>query len=81
MIQHCVGGGGACHSTENALGGLSVESYEDLPKPSLYCPGETKGWCSLFRILEPTMPQDCLGCVPLADIEILERWVAAGIPE
>jgi hypothetical protein len=80
LLEHCAGASGACHSADSALGGLSVESYADLPKPSIYCPGETKGWCSLFRVLEPTMPQDCIGCVLPAQIEILERWVDAGIP-
>jgi len=81
FLEHCYGNNGGCHSDLQALGGLSFDGYDSLPLPSLYCgPMQTKAECSLFRILEPSMPEDCLGCVPQAHIDIIQAWVDAGIP-
>ncbi len=81
FLTHCLGDNGACHSNDMALGGLSFERYDDVLLPSIYCGAKsTKGACSLFRILEPTMPQDCLGCVPAADIALIAAWVEGGMP-
>ena len=79
FMTHCFGPNGACHSDSVRLGGMSVETYADMLLPSTYCPGETKGACSLFRILEPTMPENCLGCVPDAQVSLIERWVDGGM--
>ncbi len=79
LLAHCSGAGGACHTDDNRLGGLSFERFDDILLPSSYCAGETKGACSIFRILEPSMPENCLGCVPAADVAILERWLEGGL--
>jgi hypothetical protein len=80
FLEHCSGDLGMCHSDTTALGGLSFDSYDTLILPSLYCPNLTKAECSLFRILEPSMPQNCFGCVPQADIDLIQEWVDAGFP-
>jgi hypothetical protein len=80
FVTHCSGENGECHTDAMPAGGLSFDSYDDMTLPSLYCAGMTKAECSLFRILEPSMPQDCLGCVPAADVAVIERWVEAGYP-
>lgn len=80
FMQHCFGASGACHSNTNRLGGLSVENYDDMLLPSNYCSGATKAVCTLFRILEPTMPEDCLGCVAADQVALVQRWVDGGTP-
>jgi hypothetical protein len=80
FYEHCLGPQASCHSDRVRVGGMSIESYDDMPLPSIYCAGETKGWCSLFRILEPTMPANCLDCLPAAQIDVIQRWVDGGIP-
>ena len=81
FLEHCWGDGGACHSDLNNLGGLSMDGYADMPLPSNYCGSNvTKGACALFRVLEPSMPADCLGCVPQEDIDVVQAWVDGGIP-
>jgi hypothetical protein len=82
LLEHCSGDAGACHSDLMALGGLSFDSYTDMALASNYCgPSVTKAACSLLRILEPSMPQDCLGCVPQVDVDVIQAWVDGGIPE
>ena len=80
LLEHCAGYMGMCHTDLMPLGGLSFDSYDDMTLPSLYCNGMNKAQCSLFRILEPTMPMDCLGCVPQPDIDVIQEWVDAGDP-
>jgi hypothetical protein len=80
FMTHCLGPASDCHSEATRLGGLSVESYDDFLLPANYCPGLTKGECSLFRILEPTMPQNCLGCLSDAEESLVQRWVDGGLP-
>jgi hypothetical protein len=81
FLEHCWGQDGACHSDLSNLGGLSFDGYDDMPLPSNYCGSRvTKGACALFRILEPSMPQNCLGCVPQEDIDVIQAWVEGGIP-
>lgn len=79
FLEHCYGAGGACHSDANRLGGLSFESYDDILLPSNYCAGENKGTCTILRILEPSMPEDCLGCVPADQVALIQRWVDGGL--
>lgn len=79
FLEHCWGDSGACHSDLSNLGGLSFDGYDDMLLPSNYCGASvTKGACSLFRILEPSMPQNCLGCVPQQDIDAIQAWVEGG---
>jgi hypothetical protein len=82
FLEHCSGKNNECHAGKMPAGGLSFESYADMPLSSIYCDDAmlTKAECSLFRILEPSMPQDCLGCVPQAAIDVIARWVDAGFP-
>ncbi len=77
FIQHC----GKCHTGEESLGGLDFSKFEDTQKPSIFCAGITKGECSLVRINEGTMPEDCPGCVPPEDVEQIAYWIEAGMPE
>jgi hypothetical protein len=77
FMEHCAAN---CHTAGFNLGQLSFDSYDDMSLNSYYCPGETKAACSLFRILEPSMPQNCLNCLPQTQIDVLQAWVDAGIP-
>ncbi len=80
FLEHCLGALSACHGDTSRLGGLSVESYGDMQLPSNYCAGESKGVCCLLRILEPSMPENCLGCLPADQVALIARWVDAGTP-
>lgn len=71
--------GGACHIEGIGAGGWVITKYETLLLPSLYCPSESKGWCSLFRMQEGSMPKDCPGCVKPAEIDTVKRWVDGGL--
>ena len=77
FLQHC----GKCHSGDEPAATLNFELYANMKEPSNYCTGQTRGECALFRILEPSMPQDCPGCVPKADVDQIAYWIEAGMPE
>ena len=76
FAAHC--GGGACHIEGIGAGGWSLTKYDTLLKPAIYCSGETKGWCALFRIKEGSMPKNCPGCVTPAEVTTVTRWVDGG---
>jgi len=76
FAQHC--GGGACHIEGIGAGGWVLTKYDTLLKDALYCPGQSKGWCSLFRIKEGTMPKDKPAAVTPVQLDIVQRWVDGG---
>lgn len=78
LEEHCLGPTANCHSNETALGGLSVRRYEDTLLPSLFCPDANKGECSLMRIEDGSMPQNCAGCVPKTHVDLIRAWLAGG---
>jgi hypothetical protein len=54
--------------------------FEDLLEPSYYCPGKTKGACTLERILDGSMP--LVGVSPNEDeIGIIQTWLLDGMFE
>ena len=74
---------GNCHGTAGEWG---ASSYEDSQKAaySAQCSGLTKGECYAVRIKDETMPTG--GSVLSAmtdsgDLELLDQWIAAGMPE
>ena len=74
---------GNCHGTAGQWG---ASSYEDSQKAaySAQCSGLTKGECYAVRIKDETMPTG--GSVLSAmtdsgDLELLDQWIAAGMPE
>ena len=76
MAEYC----DDCH-TSDSNGELNVLKYDDFPLPSYYCPDMNKGECSLFRIIEPSMPSDCFFCLPQDDITVIEKWLEGGMQE
>ena len=68
-----------CHAEGQVFGFLDFSKYDDTQLPSYYCPGMRKGECTVVRINDLTMPQLCLGCVSLPDIEVLTAWIAGGM--
>ena len=69
-----------CH-TVNDNGELNFLDYADILEPSYFCRGMSKGECALSRIIDGSMPSDCPFCVPDEEIETLEAWIQAGLPE
>ncbi len=77
FLAHCAGM--VCHNEATGAGGMIVSHYDDMLKQALYCPGETKGWCTVYRIKEGSMPKDCPGCVSQKEIDVLQAWVDGGL--
>ncbi|MFL5319774.1 MAG: hypothetical protein ACJ790_08960, partial [Myxococcaceae bacterium] len=85
--QHC----GSCHGSSFPSGSASFAvDYTDSQNQSYYCPGKTKGACTLVRILEGSMPNGagCTGdpsldssnpsCLTAAEQHTLSAWIAGG---
>jgi hypothetical protein len=57
-----------------------VTAYEDLKKPSYYCPGKTKGECMVVRMDDGSMP--FVGTGPNdAELKTIQNWVLNGMLE
>jgi hypothetical protein len=66
-------------------------SYADTQLDSYYCPGKTKGECSIVRIHDGSMPQGagCTGdpatdasnsaCTTAAQQQTITAWIAGGM--
>jgi hypothetical protein len=85
----------SCH-TLGGYGGLAIGdsninlAYSDSQLPSYYSPGQTKGYASLIRILDGTMPLvgGCTGdptvdagnpaCATAEEISLLQSWITDG---
>lgn len=78
LEEHCLGPTANCHSNMMALGGLSVQRYDDMLLTSIFCPNANKGECALSRIEDGSMPQNCAGCVPATQVDVIRAWLAAG---
>jgi hypothetical protein len=93
FAQHC----NPCHTTGNAgAGGGPVgsgrfaSSYAASQNSSYYCPGQTKGACTIVRIHDGTMPAGagCTGdpsldtgkaaCLNLAEQQTIQAWIDQG---
>jgi hypothetical protein len=84
---HCTG----CHTEGGCDGGGCWDSYDDLMKPSYYCPDATKAECTVVRIHDGSMPQnascsgdpeqdvDLPGCVTAEEQQILDWWIEGGM--
>ena len=85
----------ACHGVAG-FGGFDIaniniaSAYSDSQLPSYYSPGQTKGYASLIRILDGTMPLvgGCTGdptvdagnpaCATAEEISLLQSWITDG---
>jgi hypothetical protein len=79
-----------CHSTLGSGGANFATSYADTQLASYYCGGQTKGFCTLVRVQDGSMPQGagCTGnpvtdagnsaCLTAAEQNILAQWIAQG---
>jgi hypothetical protein len=77
LLKHCAGQ--VCHVDGIGAGGMVVSKYEDMLKPAIYCQGANKGACCAYRMKEGSMPKNCSGCVPQADIDVIQAWVDGGL--
>ena len=72
---------GGCHSGGNSGGTNFASSYAETQKDSYYCEGKTTGECAVVRIKDGSMPMGWRNQVSDSELEILDAWVAAGMPE
>jgi hypothetical protein len=83
---HCA----PCHTTGGSGGANLASSYADTQLASYYCPGKTKGGCTIVRVQNGTMPAGggCTGnptldagnpaCLSAAEQATLSAWIAGG---
>ncbi|MHB8879840.1 MAG: hypothetical protein ACYC8T_39630 [Myxococcaceae bacterium] len=83
---HCA----PCHLTGGSGGANFAAGYSATQLASYYCPGETKGACTLVRIQEGSMPFNagCTGdpaqdsanaaCLTAAEQQTLQAWISGG---
>ena len=74
---------GTCHGNS---GGWGANSYADSQKAaySSQCSGMTKGECYSVRIKDETMPTNksvLADMTASGDLELLDQWIAGGMPE
>jgi hypothetical protein len=86
LAAHCA----PCHTQFMSGGANFASSYADSQLNSYYCPGKTKGACTIVRIKEGSMPQGagCTGnpatdagnaaCLSAAEQSIIQAWIAGG---
>lgn len=79
-----------CHTTGGSGSANFATSYADTQLPSYYCPGKTKGACTIVRIQEGSMPQGagCTGnptadagkpqCLTAAQQATIQAWITGG---
>jgi hypothetical protein len=79
-----------CHTVGGSGGANFAISYADTQLPSYYCVGETKGACTLVRILDGSMPprRGCTGnaaldvgntaCMTAAEQATIKKWILDG---
>ena len=79
-----------CHTVLGSGGANFAESYADTQLASTYCPGKTKGACTIVRIQNGTMPlgancsgnpaQDAgkPGCLTAAEQATIQSWIGGG---
>ena len=80
LARNCV----ACHAGSAKMGGLGLETFEDLQRGGSHgkavVPGDSEG-SRLYRMvagkLEPSMPLGG-GSLPAEQIELIRRWIDAG---
>ena len=80
LAKNCV----ACHAGNAKMGGLGLESFEDLQRGGSHgkavIPGDSEG-SRLYQMvagkLEPSMPLGG-GTLPAEQIELIKRWIDAG---
>ncbi len=77
FVKRCAGQ--VCHNETVGAGGMIVSHYDDMLKPAIYCSGQTKGWCTAYRIKEGSMPKDCPMCVPQTEVDVIQAWVDGGL--
>jgi hypothetical protein len=75
-----------CHTGLLSGGHNMGTTYADTQLASYYCPGLTKGACTIVRIHDGSMPAGLgcntttsPGCVSAGDQEIIEGWVNGGL--
>ena len=91
FVARCSG----CHAVVG-FGGFNiaypdpVSAYTDAQAPSYYSPGQTKGYASVVRMLDGTMPMNggCTGnpaldagnplCATAGELAIVQAWIAEG---
>lgn len=78
LVKYCAGE--SCHQGDVVSVGLDIDDYETMKLPAIYCSGKSKGWCSWFRIVEPSMPPDCLNCLLDSEIAAIKAWVDGDMP-
>lgn len=79
-----------CHATFGSGGTNFAASYADSQLPSYYCPGQTKGYCTLVRVQNGSMPAGggCTGnpvldvgnsaCLTASEQNLLSQWITQG---
>lgn len=75
-----------CHTGFGSGGHNMGTTYADTQLSSYYCPGKTKGQCSIVRIHDGTMPAGAgcdtnptgAGCLTPTQQETVEGWVNSG---
>ncbi len=79
-----------CHAGGGSGGHNVAQSYADTQLSSYYCPGLTKGACTLVRIRDGSMPagRGCTGnpvmdaansaCLTAAEQALLQAWIDRG---
>jgi hypothetical protein len=91
FVARCSG----CHAVVG-FGGFNiaypdpVSAYTDAQAPSYYSPGQTKGYASVVRMLDGTMPMNggCTGdpsldagnplCATAPELALVQAWIANG---
>ncbi|MBS2019567.1 MAG: hypothetical protein JST00_42290 [Deltaproteobacteria bacterium] len=72
----------SCHGSSPSGGATnSLTTYEQLAGPSKSDPSKTEIQLSIERIKATTKPMPPTGTVAPADLAVLEKWVAAGMPK
>jgi hypothetical protein len=86
LAAHCA----PCHTQFGSGGANFASSYAQSQLASYYCPGKTKGACTLVRIQDGSMPQGagCTGnpatdagnaaCLSAAEQSTLQAWITGG---
>ena len=80
LARNCV----ACHAGNAKMGGLGLETFEDLERGGAHgkavVPGDSES-SRLYRMvagkLEPSMPLGG-GSLPAEQIDLIKRWIDAG---
>lgn len=86
LQAHCA----PCHTSGGSGGANLATSYASTQLASYYCPGKTKGACTLVRIQDGSMPQGkgCTGnsatdaansaCLTAAEQATMAAWISGG---